>query len=191
MHVVPYLLLCHNQTAFIEGRIMAAASKVFAIEMDESKIVDFGDLLLTKSHNEILRHLQDNKLHLGDYCKNGPQHTSKMTVYRAILTHATNGDKLITQILNQSVSKEGIEDTSDSYLKVNFSALYSSGKHRHVSTIIKDMIDFDRPATRALLTHPVIETFLNARWRKWKKLFMINFIIYLLFLITYSVFLGK
>ena len=68
---------------------------------------------------------------------------------------------------------------------------YESSLCRQSSQVIKDMIDFKSSATRALLTHPVIEAFLNYKWQKSKKFFMLNFIIYLLFLITYSVFLGK
>ena len=68
---------------------------------------------------------------------------------------------------------------------------YEPSLFRQSSQVIKDMIDFKSSATRALLTHPVIEAFLNYKWQKSKKFFMLNFIIYLLFLITYSVFLGK
>ena len=132
---------------------------------------------------------------LGDWCKNGPNHPKSITLYKAILSYATNGDKLITRILDKSVERGGNEDlnSQESFLRVSFTSLGSSkntNKHQS-SQVIKDMIDFKTPATRALLTHPVIETFLNHRWRKWKKFFMVNFIIYLLYLMTYSVFLGK
>ena len=85
----------------------------------------------------------------------------------------------------------------DSYITLSYKInensdiKYESSLCRQSSQVIKDMIDFKSSATRALLTHPVIEAFLNYKWQKSKKFFMLNFIIYLLFLITYSVFLGK
>lgn len=135
---------------------------------------------------------QTSKKHiLGDLCKNGKDHPYSVTVYKAILSHATNGDKLISTILDQSVQRAGDANpnSADSYLNINFARLISSRKPN--VQVIKDMIDLKTPATRALLTHPVIETYLSIKWRKWKKLFLVQFLIYLLFLIVYSAFLGK
>jgi hypothetical protein len=53
------------------------------------------------------------------------------------------------------------------------------------------MIDYKTPMTRALLTHPVIETFLNIKWQKVKKYFFLNFLLYLSFLLMYSLFLAN
>ena len=129
----------------------------------------------------------------GDLCKNGKDHPNAITVYKAILSYTTNGDQLISRILDNCVHRGGHEDinSKDSYLKVNFVTLTSKDPSRKSIQVIKDMTDVKSPATRALLTHPVIETFLNNRWRRWKKYFMGTFIIYMLFLVTYSVFLGK
>ena len=36
-----------------------------------------------------------------DWCKNGKEHPKSITLYKAILKYATNGDKLITRILDE------------------------------------------------------------------------------------------
>ena len=52
------------------------------------------------------------------------------------------------------------------------------------------MLSF-RDHARTVLTHPVIETFLDIKWKKIRKFFFINFAVYFLFLVTYSLLLGK
>jgi hypothetical protein len=114
------------------------------------------------------------------------------TIYGAILQHATNGDQLIIHKLDESVSRGGNMDinSSDSNITVDLGPLISKNLSKQTS-IIKDMIDFKTPTTRALLTHPVIETFLDIKWRRVKKYFLTNFLLYLSFLLTYSLFLGN
>lgn len=51
------------------------------------------------------------------------------------------------------------------------------------------MLSF-REEARSVLMHPVIETFLDIKWRKIRKFFFLNFAVYLIFLITYSLLLG-
>ena len=116
-----------------------------------------------------------------------------MTVYRAILTEATNGNKLVNYLLDQSVSQGGHEDPNhvDSHLKIDFGLFQTKNNSKRANMVVKDLIDFKNKSSRALLTHPVIESFINLRWKKWKKYFMVNFVIYLLFLMMYSMFLGK
>lgn len=142
-----------------------------------------------RSTNDILLSLIKANYFSGDFVKNAQGHTQ--TLYKAILSQVTNGDKLISTILDKSVERGGDEDTNspNSYLQINFSSLVSS--KRPTTQVIKDMINFKSTATRALITHPVIQTFLTLKWRKRKKIFMLNFLIYLLFLIVYSCFLGK
>ena len=41
-----------------------------------------------------------------------------------------------------------------------------------IYSIIKDMISNQTPATRALLSHPVIETFLDLKWSNVKYYFL-------------------
>ena len=67
---------------------------------------------------------------LGDWCKNGKDHPKTVTLYKAILSYATNGDKLITCILDECVERGGNDDINshESYLRVSFTSLGSSKK---------------------------------------------------------------
>ena len=87
----------------------------------------------------------------------------------------------------------GNEDVNhiDSHLRIDFGIFQSKKNFRRANIVIKDLIDFKTKSTRALLSHPVIESFINFRWTKWKKYFMVNFVVYLLFLTMYSMFLGN
>ncbi len=155
----------------------------------EHTILDLTELFTAKNHDEIKEFLREKQLDLGDLCKiaNG----KVVTVYKGILSHVTNGDQLISDLLDQSVQRGGAVDVNsiNSYISINFRPLLSS--KRTSSQVIRDMINYKSPATRALLTHPVIETFLNIKWNRWKRIFLFQFIVYLLFLVVYSVFLGK
>ena len=81
---------------------------------------------------------------LGDWCKNGKEHPKSITLYKAILKYATNGDKLITRILDDCVERGGNEDinSQDSYLRVNFACLGASSKdpNRYDSYLTKDFL---------------------------------------------------
>lgn len=57
--------------------------------------------------------------------------------------------------------------------------------------IIKDFLDVTDTRARKILTHPVIQTFLEVKWMKIRKFFFLNFLTYLLFLVTYSMYLGN
>ncbi len=124
----------------------------------------------------------------GDLCQ--CQNKNIFTVYGALLNYATNGDQIIIQKLDESVSSGGEDANSkESHIRVDLDPLISKTVPDQTD-IIRDMINFKSPATRALLTHPVIETFLNVKWRKIRKYFFVNFLTYILFLIFYSLFLG-
>jgi hypothetical protein len=53
------------------------------------------------------------------------------------------------------------------------------------------MLDFRDSDARELLFHPVMETYLELKWKKVRKFFFFNFASYLIFLIAYSLFLGN
>ena len=39
--------------------------------------------------------------------------------------------------------------------------------------------------------HPVVEIFLDVKWKKVRKVFVSNFLVYCIFLLSYSLFLGN
>ena len=57
--------------------------------------------------------------------------------------------------------------------------------------IIKDLLDFKNSPAKEVLMHPVIETFLEIKWRRISKIFLINFCLYLFFLVSYSMYLAN
>ena len=74
--------------------------------------------------------LATSLIFLGDWCKNGKDHPKTVTLYKAILSYATNGDKLITCILDECVERGGNDDINshESFLRVSFTSLGSSKK---------------------------------------------------------------
>ena len=74
--------------------------------------------------------------------------------------------------MNESVTWGGNPDinSKDSYISVDLRPLIRrKGKQ---SCLVKAMIAKQTTATRALLTHPVIETFLDLKWSKVKYYFL-------------------
>ena len=58
-------------------------------------------------------------------------------------------------------------------------------------SVLKDMLDFKETAAREVLFHPVMKTYLDLKWRTVKRYFFFNFACYVIFLLTYSLFLGN
>jgi hypothetical protein len=57
--------------------------------------------------------------------------------------------------------------------------------------MLEDLLEFRDTAAKNLLTHPVMETFLEVKWRKVQRLFFFSFLLYFLFVLSYSIFLGN
>ena len=55
-------------------------------------------------------------------------------------------------------------------------------------TIVKDLLNFKTKAAN-VLRHPVIEAFLESKWRVVKVYFVINLVMYFVFLMIYSVYI--
>ena len=112
---------------------------------------------------------------------NGPQ----------ILKNAINGDKLVSKKLDDCVTANKLDTTDPDYrLQIDFSRL--TGQEGSInSDVIRDILSIKHDAAEKLLLHPVTETFVDLKWKSTKKYFFLNFIIYLVFLLSYSLFLGN
>ena len=53
------------------------------------------------------------------------------------------------------------------------------------------MLDFKDTDAREILVHPVMETYLDLKWKKVKIWFLINFATYVIYLVSYSLFLAN
>lgn len=153
----------------------------------DSRFHKLTEFLQHSNHDEILERLEN--VHLGELCNVG--NGRYKTIYHTILSHAVNGDQIIWHKLDQSVTASSDNENDASFcINVNLSPLLTDSASSQTD-IIKDILEFKTTATRALLTHPVIEAFLDLKWRKISKYVMLNFTIYVLFLLFYSLFLGN
>lgn len=57
-------------------------------------------------------------------------------------------------------------------------------------TLVKDLLNLPRKLTSNILTHPAITTFIERRWARTRPMFILSFVLYLIFLLLYSAFLG-
>merc|ERR1712038_1499616 len=154
------------------------------------------------NHQEILSYLQGT--HLGSKCDNGH------TVLYNIMTDVTNGDKIVDQMLNQCVTTSQTDENHPDYALVidldklrghgaslagsNNSASIKSNESssKKASTVLKDLLRFkDEPAANKLLCHPVVTTIIDIRWFKLRHFFLLNFLVYAAFLVTYCMYLGN
>ena len=95
------------------------------------------------------------------------------------------------KMLDKCVSANKLDNTDPDYkLNIDFSRL--TGQEGSVnSDILKDLLSLKHEAAEKLLLHPVLETFVDLKWRSTKKYFFLNFLIYLVFLLCFSLFLSN
>ena len=113
-------------------------------------------------------------------------------MFFSILKNATNGDQILLRKLDECVSATGDDENDPSYaVQINFNPLLEGNKGGSQTDIVKDMLHFKDTKAAAVLNHPVIETFLEIKWRRIRPIFFLNFFVYLVFLVSYSLFLGN
>ena len=105
------------------------------------------------------------------------------------MTKVNNGDKLVLRKLDDYVvSNENDINTSNFLLQIDFSRLESKIS---TSDVIKDIISIKEIDSTKVLLHPVIKSYIDIRWRKMKHYINLNFLLYILFLLSYSWFIGN
>ena len=100
-----------------------------------------------------------------------------------------NGDRIVLKKLDECVIAN-THDTDDPEFKlqIDFSRLESSNSN---CDVIKDIISIRHIACTKVLLHPVIQSYIDIRWRKMKRFVYANFWLYVLFLCSYSWFLRN
>ena len=108
-----------------------------------------------------------------------------------ILKNTINGDRLVLKMLDECVSSNKQDNTDPDYrLDIDFSRL--TGQEGSInSDILRDILSLKHEAAEKLLLHPVLETFIDLKWKSTKKYFFLNFLIYLVFLLCFSLFLSN
>lgn len=108
-----------------------------------------------------------------------------------ILKNTINGDNLVVKKLDECVTSNKQDNTDPDYrLTIDFNRL--TGQEGSInSDILKDILSLKHEAAERLLLHPVLETFIDLKWKSTKKYFFLNFLIYLVFLLCFSLFLSN
>ena len=108
-----------------------------------------------------------------------------------ILKKTPNGDRIVAKKLDECVTANKLDTTDPDYkLQIDFSCL--SGQEGSTnSDMIKDILSIRHIAAEKLLLHPVLTTFIDIKWKNTKKYFFLNFLIYIIFLLTFSLFLAN
>ena len=104
-----------------------------------------------------------------------------------------NGDKIVLKRLNSQLillenDREDSEDIDDKRVSVSFHELIHRGSR--MEGILKDLLDLPLRNIASILHHPVMMLFIERRWIRTKWMFMVSFLLYITFLLMFSVFLG-
>ena len=113
-----------------------------------------------------------------------------------ILQDATNGDKVVSYLLDQCVQATTDDENSPDYaIEVDLNNI--GQRHRVAnskvivnSSVVRDLINFKKEAAQKLLCHPVIETYCHIKWSSMHLFFLSNFLVYFIFLCSLSLYLG-
>ena len=124
------------------------------------------------------------------------------------MTDVTNGDQIVESLLSDCVTETPGLNKNDpnQRILVDLEPLGSSGGRNCINSdqqqsapakevgtaVLRDLISFKKEsAANKLLCHPVIATLIDVRWKKLRNFFLVNFLLYTLFLVTYSCHLGR
>ena len=114
----------------------------------------------------------------------------KHTVLYHIMQNTIDGDKIVLQQLDEYIQTTSSHDQKqERAMKIDFSRL-ESGNDKGCE-LIKDILRIPQEASKDILLHPIIEAYLDIKWKKTRKYISAHFCIYLLFLLTYSWFLAN
>jgi len=114
--------------------------------------------------------------------------TGRSLLYK-LLTLVTNGDKIVLDKLDSCVTTT-IDDEDDNDFAVRIDHKYLVDEDPRNLTLVKDLLSLPRKLTSNILCHPVISTFVEKRWERTKNMFLLSFVLYLIFVVLYSVFLS-
>ena len=108
----------------------------------------------------------------------------------------TNGDKRVAEVLDQQLSAgdpcPGDPKDREGLVHVDFTMLLPQPGEQAGNTnqMLKDLLEVPSRTGERVLHHPVIQLFVETRWLRTRWMFCTSSILYLLFLLTFSSFLG-
>ncbi len=158
------------------------------VTSEDSDSEDLESYVKTRGHKDILKRLKS--IQLGARTRN-PNDPKERTVFYALMENATNGDQVLLRRLDECIgATKDDENDPTCAIEVTLTPLLE-GSNGYQVDIIKDLLDFKDSAAKELLLHPVIQTFLEIKWRKIKKVFFVHFLFYVFFLASYSMYLAN
>eukprot|EP00092_Neocalanus_flemingeri_P074833 GFUD01092606.1.p1 GENE.GFUD01092606.1~~GFUD01092606.1.p1 ORF type:complete len:402 (-),score=71.74 GFUD01092606.1:169-1374(-) len=147
-------------------------------------------------HSEIHQILRNRNINLRSAIEediNGKK--QKRTIARKLLEDVVNGDKIVKRELDIHVkTTSDKEDSIDYGLQIDFEGIFSE-EYDKQTMVIYDLLDLhverrseNNESFTSLIKHPVIATFILAKWKKTRWYFYITSTTFLIFLLLYSVF---
>ena len=101
-----------------------------------------------------------------------------------------DGDRVVLHQLNEYIKTANSQDSYlDRKMTIEFSRLESDESKN--CELIKDLLRIPSKASKSIFLHPVIEAYIDLKWKKTRKFITAHFFIYLAFLLTYSWFLAN
>ena len=105
-------------------------------------------------------------------------HTLYSSLMKKLLTEVTNGDKIVLEKLDSSVTITSNDvDDEDFAILVDHQCLADADlRNLHLLT---DLMSLPRKKTCSIMSHPVISTFIEEKWIKTRKFFLLFLVLYL------------
>jgi len=152
---------------------------------------DMAQFFATNDHRTIRAGLQRKEWSLGHQVVQNSG--NQRSVLHNLMTNAKNGDKIVEEMLDDCVKTTHDDKNHPDYLlQVDLNQLKTrttEGGNGNVGVgigVIKDLIDCRNAAANKLMSHPVIETYMDIKWKTMKHIFLGNFVIYTIFLLVFS-----
>ena len=106
-------------------------------------------------------------------------------VVKTIIKEVVNGTELIKQTLDNCITATNDKPNSlDFAINISFRELFTP-RSRVQCHVFDHLLDFE--GTREIVMHPVVATFIWAKWEKTKYYYYFQALLYLIFLSCYSV----
>jgi len=116
------------------------------------------------------------------------------TVLRKLLEEVPNGDAIVRRELDIHVNHIGENENCLNYAaEIDFEAILRSGSVQQ-TVAVYDLLDIraneknDNLVVTELFKHPVVALFIAAKWEKTKSVFYLQTLVYVLFLLFFSIF---
>eukprot|EP00092_Neocalanus_flemingeri_P000315 GFUD01000337.1.p1 GENE.GFUD01000337.1~~GFUD01000337.1.p1 ORF type:complete len:560 (+),score=128.32 GFUD01000337.1:393-2072(+) len=151
----------------------------------------------TGDHSEIHNILKDRNINLRTAIEEEIDGVNKKrTIARKLLEDAVNGNKIVKRELDIHVKATDDKEDSINYaLEIDFEGILSEESPKQ-TMVLYDLLDLrvekrseHNEAFTNLIKHPVIASFIALKWKKTKWYFYTTSLIFMSFLLFYSVFI--